>query len=577
MASVQAHGPPHPTPRHAFLTQPQNHLAPLRSRGRCSRQSRQAVQDPHVNVETLIAAGYFPKEYPPPFNTRSFAAYAATLSPSEFGSRVSSRPASHNLARPGGLRRRLHIPNPFSYLRLAHLLADHWLTIEQFCSASTLAVSTPVSDSSAARALRPRLDGADLAVERARVRRSARVILRTDIARFYNSIYTHSLPWALHGKDAAKRRRTGGLGNDIDERLRDLQDGQTLGIPVGPDTSLVAAEIVATAIDRRLAEFGLYGFRFIDDFEFGFDTRSEAASALATIEEVLSDFELAINPRKTSIEDLPVELERPWIAEIRSYPLAVATRQNLISFFNRVFDLKKAFRHDPVLAYAVSRLRSTHLSDQWPILRDILCQCVLAEPGSLESFVTLAQEHVDEDTGTTVDAVIRSVLQHQSHLSHGSEIAWALWAAIWFRRRIPTVLAKRLDGQPDPAVGLLCLRARSLGLIRRNVEFPIWRGMLTTPSLYGPMWLMSYEADTQGWLRAGKRSILDRDERFGELKRRGVSFFDSQVAAPTRTLLTGAPASIMAVYETQAVRKSPIRSRSDLLAEKLALRLRRHK
>jgi hypothetical protein len=41
----------------------------------------------------------------------------------------------------------------------------------------------------------------------AAVRYAARYVLKTDVARFYHSIYTHSIPWVIHGKAAAKKKQ----------------------------------------------------------------------------------------------------------------------------------------------------------------------------------------------------------------------------------------------------------------------------------------------------------------------------------------------------------------------------------
>ena len=77
-----------------------------------------------------------------------------------------------------------------------------------------------------------------------------RYLLKTDIARFYPSIYTHSVPSALHGKAAARAdKKYKLLGNRIDLWLRETQDKQTGGIPIGPDTSFLIGEILGTALD----------------------------------------------------------------------------------------------------------------------------------------------------------------------------------------------------------------------------------------------------------------------------------------------------------------------------------------
>ena len=60
-----------------------------------------------------------------------------------------------------------------------------------------------------------------------------RYMFVTDITNCYGSIYTHTIAWALMGKDAAKQKKgkKGLLGNMIDTYMQGMQYGQTNGIP----------------------------------------------------------------------------------------------------------------------------------------------------------------------------------------------------------------------------------------------------------------------------------------------------------------------------------------------------------
>ncbi|MCV5837901.1 RNA-directed DNA polymerase, partial [Escherichia coli] len=81
---------------------------------------------------------------------------------------------------------------------------------------------------------------------------------KTDISRFYHSIYTHSIAWTYHTKDISKRNRSNSLfGNVLDKHSQDSQDGQTIGLPIGPDTSLIIAESLLSNIDLKLSEKGI--------------------------------------------------------------------------------------------------------------------------------------------------------------------------------------------------------------------------------------------------------------------------------------------------------------------------------
>ena len=61
-------------------------------------------------------------------------------------------------------------------------------------------------------------------------------IVHTDIVDCYAAIYTHSIAWALHTKSEAKCKRgdRGLIGNVIDNRILDMKQGQTNGIPKVP-------------------------------------------------------------------------------------------------------------------------------------------------------------------------------------------------------------------------------------------------------------------------------------------------------------------------------------------------------
>ena len=81
-----------------------------------------------------------------------------------------------------------------------------------------------------------------------------------DISSFYPSVYTHTIPWALHSKAVAKKNKAKNdtyFGNILDGCSMGVQDWQTVGLPIGPDTSHIIAEIIGVAIDLQIKEAGL--------------------------------------------------------------------------------------------------------------------------------------------------------------------------------------------------------------------------------------------------------------------------------------------------------------------------------
>lgn len=90
------------------------------------------------------------------------------------------------------------------------------------------------------------------------------------------------------------------LGAQLDKAVRKGQDNQTIGIPVGPDTSRIIAEIVAVSIDARVqAELKLEAdsiVRNVDDWYIGFDNAGQAEEAIAVLAAAARDYELEISP-----------------------------------------------------------------------------------------------------------------------------------------------------------------------------------------------------------------------------------------------------------------------------------------
>jgi hypothetical protein len=257
-----------------------------------------------MSLRTLLARGYFPKELPRPFATGSFArcVTSARVLPGDFGKTAvkgnrlpSAHTAIYSLARGGLVRRPLSICNPLHYFLLCKELAQNWGAIKLRVAGTPLAATAPVFKGTG-RAI----DGRWPQSARHELAQSTRVgrryVLQTDINRFYHSIYTHSISWALHTKTAAKANRTLGLlGNRIDYWIRMGQDQQTVGVPIGPDTSLVMAELIMQRCDEALLRGipNLRGHRFIDDYELSFQTRTEAEEAFHVLDGCLADFELA--------------------------------------------------------------------------------------------------------------------------------------------------------------------------------------------------------------------------------------------------------------------------------------------
>ena len=134
--------------------------------------------------------------------------------------------------------------------------------------------------------------------------------IHTDITDCYPSIYTHTIAWALHGKEWAKQNRKEGLGNTIDNKIQSLQGRQTNGIPQGTVLMDLIAELVLGYADTRLLASAdsesLSGFkilRYRDDYRIFANKKDTAERLMKLLSEVLLELNLKINSKKTFLSD----------------------------------------------------------------------------------------------------------------------------------------------------------------------------------------------------------------------------------------------------------------------------------
>lgn len=137
-------------------------------------------------------------------------------------------------------------------------------------------------------------------------------VIHTDISDCYGSIYTHSVPWALHTRETAKTERTnkGLIGNIIDKHLQDMSYGQTNGIPQGSILMNLIAETVLGSVDQlltvKLNEQGITDYkilRYRDDYRVFSNNPQICEAVIKNLTEILIDYGLKLNAQKTIVSD----------------------------------------------------------------------------------------------------------------------------------------------------------------------------------------------------------------------------------------------------------------------------------
>lgn len=410
---------------------------------------------------------------------------------------------------------------------------------------SPFSKTTPKEDTNRAITWADPLD--KIAKLRVEQRIGVRYVLQADVAEFYSSIYTHTIPWALYGKDKAKSSRNDILlpGNMLDSLSRNIQSGQTIGIPIGPDTSLPISELVLTAVDRlvksNLDEFKLVhstkAFRFIDDYEFVCNSIPEAELILNILQNALGEYELQLNPRKTRILELPNILDTPWVQDLATFQLESEKpnilHSQIIRYFSRAFELAKVHPGEPVLKYAVRRASEIDCktnSELANLLQRLLFQASVVDPGTLHTALYITFEHRKRGLSIDSEAVGRAltaIICRHSVLQHGGDIAWALWGAVVFGITLEEEALCALEQLNDPIAILMALFADSKGKCVRKLKKATWEPLMNKDALFESKWLVVYEAVGQGWFLSGTKDPAESDPFFSEARKKGVKFINS--------------------------------------------------
>lgn len=156
-------------------------------------------------------------------------------------------------------------------------------------------------------------------------------IARSDITNFYNSIYTHSISWAIHWieymEDTTKRNDYTLVWNKIDKLVQYSNKARTNWVWIWSALNDLIAEIILSAIDlnvsKKLTEENIdfIWTRFKDDYRFLCHSKEDANLILKTLEQELSQFHLLINEAKTTVFELPNWLYREHDKEYHIYSL----------------------------------------------------------------------------------------------------------------------------------------------------------------------------------------------------------------------------------------------------------------
>ena len=179
-------------------------------------------------------------------------------------------------------------------------------------------------------------------------------LLKSDISSFYSSIYTHSISWAIHGKKKSQEKKNHNnwrlIGNRLDKLARNCNGAQTNGLPIGPITSDILSELVLAAVDEDIEKklkrlrVDFRASRYKDDYRFLLKTSEDAQKARRVLAEVLHDYGLTLNEKKTKVYgDIIQNYKREWkyaLSRIGLEKASAGSLDEVSSFIDKIYRLQ---------------------------------------------------------------------------------------------------------------------------------------------------------------------------------------------------------------------------------------------
>lgn len=152
-------------------------------------------------------------------------------------------------------------------------------------------------------------------------------LLKLDISRCFDSIYSHSISWAIFSKeiekDAMTRKDTTTartFAARFDKLMQNMNDGETNGILIGPEISRIFAELILQRVDSDVEaqlRSGTNGrnafhrkdyeaYRYVDDYFLFHNSESTAKIFCDALEARLREVKLSLSREKQHTIEKPI-------------------------------------------------------------------------------------------------------------------------------------------------------------------------------------------------------------------------------------------------------------------------------
>ena len=211
-------------------------------------------------------------------------------------------------------------------------------------------------------------------------------LLHTDVTDCYGSLYTHSIAWALHSMEVAKKSKGKNslLGNKIDLHIQAGRYGQTNGISQGSVLMDFVAEIVLGYVDEQInleiaGSKDIRILRYRDDYRIFTNSDERAESTLKIVSDKLRAVGMKLGASKTFSCRNVVEgsIKPDKLAGIELQDLGKSNAKTIQKQLLRLHSFGQRFPNSGALRRLVGDFHAS-VSKQTDVLDDLDVQVAIA-------------------------------------------------------------------------------------------------------------------------------------------------------------------------------------------------------
>ena len=331
-------------------------------------------------LEGLLCYGLFADKLPSVLSNEAFYNYCKTNGFPKYEQKGHDY-IRYETTRNTNIPRLISIPNPFAYSNLCKHISEHWEELRAVYNEATSNQNYKISQIHIQK-LKNKKElfemnkhytdkDCSLSMFLDKLQIMKRVRVSADISNCFPSIYSHSLSWAIVGKEIAKKNKDDKTlwFNTLDYYVRNIKNEETNGLLIGPHSSNLLSELILCRIDQDLSPNYDY-IRNIDDFTCYVNSDDEAERFLLDLNASLKKYELALNTKKTEILKLPVSSASDWVGAINSYYIGndltednrvVFKFQRLKAYLDLVIRLANSSNNLSIYSYAIKTISNTYL------------------------------------------------------------------------------------------------------------------------------------------------------------------------------------------------------------------------